>query len=442
VKSNTDMIFYSLRSGCLIMVLTFIIPLSDWCFAVGEAKETWQFSTVDSSGFNSRYIYSLCLDNNSMPHVLYQGFGEGDRMSHGAFVHAELREGKWQQETILERDVWSCLYSSVYADFDSEDSLHVLYCVGGTGYGLKYGSKSSGQWSHQTIFNENVAGNEMKELFGVTSPSFLLLSPNFCMSVGRDDILHMAFLDPAKHVLIYRTKQASDERWKWHVIGDVGPHNISVSRIWPAITAGSNGRVLMTYKKYVEEDANIRKRSIELMLATSSGNNWTHETVVERIGYIDGISQLAIDSKGCVHILYTRAKPSLKLDTIPDMELVYATREGTEWKNESIFTVPDDGSFSLALSPDGNPCVLINTFKHFFMKPQEGGAGDIILLKRQKGKWSTTTIANGGAYSAGSQMRIDKSGLVHIVFPSVDDNKDRTLTLKYAVMSDGFSKSQ
>jgi hypothetical protein len=425
------------------MALAVIMPVSNSSFAASEPlKGTWQFSTVDSSGFNSRYIYSLCLDNNPMPHVLYQGFGEGDRMSHGAFVHAELREGRWQQETILERDVFSCLYGSVHADFDNEDSLHVLYCVGGTDYGLKYGSKSSGRWSHQTIFNENTSKNEMKKHFGVSSPSFPLLSPNFCMSAGPDDILHMAFLDPAKHVLWYGKRQPSEEHWQRQVVDDVGPHNITVSRIWPAITAGSDGRVLMTYKKYVEEDANIRKRSIELMLATSSGNNWTRETVVERIGYIDGISQLAIDSKGLVHILYTRAKPSMRDDTIPDMELVYATREGTEWKNESIFTLPDNGSFSLALSPDGNPCVLVNTFKHFFMKPQEGEAGDIILLKRQKGKWSTTTIADGDAYSAGAQMRIDKSGFAHVVFPSVDDSKDRALTLKYAVMSGGLSKSQ
>jgi hypothetical protein len=399
-------------------------------------------STIDSSGFNSRYIYSLCLDNNAIPHVLYQGFSVDHPILHGPFVHAELREGRWQKETILERVVSSHLYGSIHADFDSEDSLHVLYCVGGTGYGLKYGSRSSGKWSHQTIFNENVSKSEMKKLFGLTSSSFHLLSPNICMSVGTDDILHMAFLDPAKHVLRYRTKQASDEQWKPHVVDDVGPHNITVSRIWPAITAGSNGGVLMTYKKYVEEDTNIRKRSIELMLAASSGNNWMHETVAERMGYIDGISQLVIDSKAVVHILYTRIKPSMIYGLIPDMDLVYATREGTEWKNESIFTMPDNGTFSLALSPDGNPCVLVNTSKHSFMKYSEGKAGDIILLKRNKGKWSTTTIADGDAYAAGAKMRIDKSGLAHIVFPSVDGSKNGALTLKYAVISGGLSKSK
>ncbi len=361
---------------------------------------------------------------------------------HGPFVHAEIREGRWQKETILEKDVSSCLYGSIHAGFDSEGSLHVLYCVGGTDYGLKYGSKSSGQWSHQTIFNENVSKSEMKKLFGLTSSSFHLISPNICMAVGTDDILHMAFLDPAKHVLRYRTKQASDEQWKRHVVDDVGPHNITVSRIWPAITAGSKGGVLMTYKKYVEEDANIRKRSIKLMLAASSGSNWMHETVVERMGYIDGISQLAIDSTGIVHILYTRIKPSMIYDLIGDMDLFYATRKGIEWKNESIFTLPDNGSFSLALSPDGNPRVLVNTFKRSFMKYSENKAGDIILLKRNKGKWSTITIADGDAYAAGAKMRIDKSGLAHIVFPSVDDSKNGALTLKYAVISGGLSRSQ
>lgn len=424
----------------LMVILTVVMLASASCTrATDPTNDEGQFSTIDSSGFNARYVYLLCLDNNGIPHVLYQGFGEGDRpMTSGAFVHAVLQEGIWQNQVIQERDRWSCLYGSIQAAFDSSGALHCLYYVGGKNPGLKYGRKSSEQWTHQTVFDNNISENEMKRRFQVTSPSLPLLIPNFCMAAGKYDFLHIAFLDPAEHVLWYGTRHASQKQWKMQAIEDVGPHNISVSRIWPAITVGPNGEVLITYKKY-SGDAKAGKLSIELKLATCSDKKWTFETIT-RLGYIDGRSQLAIDSEGHAHVLYTRAKPNktLTLGMPPDIELVYATKERTEWKHETVFVLPEgNGTFSLALSPDGHPWVLVSSFKNTGRKLPEHG--DIFLLKRQERKWSTTTVTEGGGSSVGAQMRIDKRGSAHIVFPSVADSKNGTLILKYTVISDGTS---
>jgi len=410
------------------------ILASGSCFAADQPRQgAASFSTVDSSGFNSRYVYSLCLDSKGIPHILYQGFGEWDRpMVSGPLVHSTLKEGTWQKEVVFQRDHWSCVYGTIHTGFDSSGGLHCLYYVSGKTPGLKYGSVSAGRWTHRTVFSKNVPEEEMKRRFGVTSPSLPLVIPNFSMSIAGDDKLHICFLDPAEHVLWYGTKEARQHEWELQRLEDVGPHNISASRIWPAVAAGPNGEVFVTYKRYAEP-AKGKRRSIELRLATLSQKHWTFETLVEELGYIDGFSQVAVDAKGRPHVVYSRAKPSRTWGVSPDEELVYATKAEDRWKHETVLTLLEgNGSFSLALGPSARPRLLVNTFKRSDSKGPH--RGDLLLLKRGKAEWSTATLVQGSASSVAAQMRTDKSGALHFVFVSVAEGKNRTVVLRYGVM--------
>lgn len=401
--------------------------------ADGPRPAAARFSTVDSSGFNARYVYSLCLDSKGMPHLLYQGFGQTDRPGvSGPLVHAAFKQGAWQKEVVLPRDPWSSVHGSMQTGFDSSGCLHCLYSVTGKAPGLMHGSKSAEEWTHRTVFAENVPEDEMKRRFGVTSPSLPLVNENFSMSVGGDDKVHICFLDPAEHVLWYGTKEAQQHEWELRSLEDVGPHEISTSRIWPAVAAGPRGKVFVTYKKYAQR-AHANRGAIELRLATCSEKGWTFETVV-KLGPVDGFSQLAADAQGRPRVVYTRAKPGRALTKFPDLELVHATKTQDRWEHETVLALPQgNGGFSLAVGPDARPRLLVNTLKHSEGKGPR--RGDLLLLERAGAGWSTATLVRGSASSVAPQTAADGSGALHFAFVSAPEGKDQPLALRYGVVA-------
>jgi len=244
-----------------------------------------------------------------------------------------------------------------------------------------------------------------------------------------DGNIHICFLDPVEHILYYGINKIGQNEWKLQKIEDVGPHNISVSRIWPKIKVGPDYKVFVTYKKYVE-DPDTKRRTIYLKLATYYRGLWDFETI-ENTGFIDGLSELDVDTKGNVHIVYSRAKPGNRYDILPDMNLIYATQRETSWIHEVVDTIPEDGgSFSFSLDANDNPCLLVTKFKRIENKFPE--KAKITLLKKQSDIWSTMTLAENTGTSCGAQIKFDLSGRMHIVFPSFDENNKAALVLKHA----------
>ncbi|GAG30168.1 unnamed protein product, partial [marine sediment metagenome] len=225
---------------------------------VPSAKRQWQFSTVDSSGFSAGYACSICVGTDGGPHLFYQGRGKGDRpMVSGDFVHAFLHEGNWRSETV---DTDCTVFGAVYPAVSRSGTLHLLYQVFNSPGrdGLKYACKRDQAWVTEDIYNKEIPEREMERRFGVTSFSLgLMVTDNFCFAVDRRNKLHLCYLDPEKHVLMYGVKSEERGEWRWEVLEDVGPYELSCSRIWPSIAAGPSGRIFITYKRYqAEADGN------------------------------------------------------------------------------------------------------------------------------------------------------------------------------------------
>ena len=157
---------------------------------IPPAKGEWEFSTVDSCGFNSGYTCSVCVGIDGKPHLFYQGRGKGNRLAYGDFMYASLHEGNWKSETVYS----DCsVFGATYPALSRSGSLHLLYQIFNSPgrKGLKYVCKRDNVWKTENIYNKEISESEMERRFGTKSFSLgLMVSGNFCFTVDRRSRLH------------------------------------------------------------------------------------------------------------------------------------------------------------------------------------------------------------------------------------------------------------
>ena len=396
--------------------------------ATPAARREWACSTVDSSGFNSAYICSICVGADGKPHLFYQGRGKGNRQAYGDFMYASLHEGNWKSETV---DSDCSVFGVTYPAVSRSGSLHLLYQIFNSPgrKGLKYICKRDNAWKTENIYNKEISESEMERRFGVTRYSLgLMVTGNFCFTVDRRGRLHACYLDPESHTLMYGIKDDEHGEWRWEALEDVGPYKISCSRIWPSIAASPRGEVFISYKKY-QTEADGSLASIELRLATLSDKGRTLETVAERLTFIDGSSTVACDAMGSPHVAYQRAIPAKSRGMVPDMSVVYATRAPDGWRHEPVRTVAGgSGLVSLALDSEGIPYLL---FADLNLREGKKGIprGDLMIASRRGAEWSVETVAKNVSRQQG--FAIDDADRAHVVFSAFVGGGDSALVLRY-----------
>jgi len=409
-----------------------LVQLAVSVAAAGTAAESvpdeWYFSTLDSAGFNARYVSSICLSQRGEPHVFYQGYGRGDRpMISGGLLHAFLEDGVWRSETV---DSDCSVFGDIFPVVDSTGTPHVVYQIFNTAGrdGLKYARKQAGRWVSRDIYNKEIPEAEMKRRFGVTSFSLgLMVTNNFCFTADGRDVLHICYLDPEKHTLTYGCKGRKQAEWRWEALEDVGPYRISCSRIYPSIATSTRDKIFVAYKKY-ETGGDGKPASIKLRLATLSGKRWSFETVAEDVCFIDGGSLVASDAQGGPRIAYYRAKPAKTWGMFPDMSIVYARKVKTEWRYEIVCPVAA-ALLSVGTDAKGNPRVTFVDLKKREGE-KESGPGNLIVASRKSGSWSKATIRENEV-SRALALAIDRHGYAHIVFSSLTGKGNSQLALRY-----------
>lgn len=427
---------------CLLSSLTFVgFVCGIGCFSE-EAHAQWQISTIDSEGFNSRYECSMCLNAQGEPHILYQGHGKGGRVFSGDFRHVVRQDGTWKRQTV-ESD---CSLSSCQSAIGGSGAPYILYQIFNTKDrdGLKLAWKQTRGWTKSDIYSKDISPDEMKKRFGLSSFSLgLMVSHNFCLAVDTTDVVHIAYVDPGKHTLLYGRKGLTETDWRWKSLEDVGPHKISTSLIWPSMAVSKSGKIFVAYKKY-EAKQNGRGRLIRLRLATMSEGKWAFETVKDKLAHIEGRTKIWVGPSEEPIVSYTKCAYSKTRWVAAPMYSVVVRRlqnEKRTWREEFVGR-PGDIVRSVVAAKSGQFRIVYTRAAKG--DPDQRYASAVVVATKAAGRWSEKTVLDVAKMPLTAKVQVMSAQIgpdncLKMLFVS-QAKKKYLLTLKYGTLKLGQPK--
>jgi hypothetical protein len=287
-------------AGMLSTLVLALIAIQPSITAAGD----WQFSKIDECPYTAQYNWSsIRLDSGGRAQVLFQR----DSNHSSGLGHACFQGDAWKIQEI-ERD---CSVIGMHFVLDSADHSHVLYSAFNCkDEGLKYASLDGKTWKKSTIYNRpNPSEEEMMRRFGCNRYSLnLMVSDANDITVDRSGGVHLVYVDPEAEQLVYGYCPRDGEQWEWETLEKVGNHRLSASRINPVVAVCPTGGIWIAYKRYTQNktDSGANTVHIDLRLAVKTGREWKSQTVVERLGFIDGQSHIMFGETNQSLIAYTR----------------------------------------------------------------------------------------------------------------------------------------
>lgn len=317
-------------------------------------------SDIKGSGLLTNYqTLSLSQNNNGDLALVYFD------IENLALKYGLKSGGNWSFETIEEGSL-SGFYPSLA--FDGSNNPHVSY-YDWDGTGLKYATKSGELWSIESLENGDDQGY-------FTS-----------LAIGTNGYARIAYVDKTNNRVELMTDSASG--WATETVGDVG----SVSNTWSGVS-------LVLGVGDVPKVAYYRNSSGDLMYADKATGSWVI-TAVDTANAVGANPSLVLDSLGNPHVAYS---------DITNYDLRYAYYSGG-WTTEALDTDNYVGyvSNSIEIADDGTIYIVTNRFS----------PNRVLVLQNSGEGWITEELGND-TVSLGvlSVAQLDDQGGLHFVSTS------------------------
>ena len=303
------------------------IAYTDWSEGTEHAWPWWfvMYASWNGSGWSTQKVsngsaYSLVLDANSNPHILYSYYAPVYPSPKG-LMYASWTGSSWISQTV---DVNGAGFGMVA--LDSSGNPHVAYTDGTS---IKYAILKGSSWSIQTVDTYNLGDLAFRLSFALdkNNTPYIMYSPSsyadYSQAVGIRAI----------NVTLATYQNSS---WKIQPLSLPPP-----TGDYGNIVVDSKGYLHSFFTQhYVSSDNTIRGT---ILYASWNGTAWDMQTVVSNISLPYSLS-LALDSHDYPHIFTSSG--------------IYASWTGTTWDiqtanlNRSAY-----GPIYLALDSNGNPHV-------------------------------------------------------------------------------------
>jgi len=324
---------------------------------------------------------------------------------------------------------------------DATDTPHLLYSAFNCKVeGLKYARLEGDTWQTAVVYSKpSPSEEEMMRRFGCRNYSLgLMVSASNDLAVDSNGGVHVVYADPESEQVVYGYRPQGAEDWKWESLENVGNHRLTVSRINPVVRIGPAGEVRVLYKRYTrgETAAGANTVLIELRLATRTERGWKCRTVVDRLGFIDGRSEILFGEARESLVAYTRCAASGYGD--PSVKWILAQLDG-EGRGVRYEGEPREQLLTCAWLGDRLNMVMTR------VRPERPADGTVLqdsLVQLSAGSdWQWTAkdlleLKNRRALDAAS----DRYGRVHVLLASTSEESS---TLEHGVLEDvGLTRRQ
>ncbi len=294
-----------------------------------DEKYSIQYASWNGTGFNTQAIdtvegsvYSLVLDANDNPHVLYShSFESYNQAFINELIIATLNGGSW-----VRQDTGINARYAVLA-LDSSGNPHIAYTDDKT---VKYASWTGTTWTNQIV------------------DTYASIPRSLFLSFDSHDTPKILYAFTRSITLVQdmgwnyeNLKLASFENSGWDIqnftlnVNDFGdmvldskgfPHFIC-QEFFPITTGGGNST---------------------LFYASWNGVVWNTEPVISNTA-LNSIGSLTLDSNGNPHICYVIPAPN------GETKMLYASWTGKAWNTQTVENISASGPCYLALDVSGNP---------------------------------------------------------------------------------------
>jgi hypothetical protein len=294
---------------------------------------SWNGTGWDSEQIAIGSAFSLLLDGNNNPHILYGGYS-----GHEGLIYASWTGKEWMNQTI-DGTFWNGYGSFA---FDSSGNPHVAYTSryreNGT-YRLIYASWADSDWSIQTL-------DKSEDIPFRTT-----------LEIGKNNVIYLMYGYTARHY------DSSGSYWESQSVKLATKENDG-NAIWKIETVSSD---ITNYSNMVLDTQNfphfafqVKARgnpwTSDISYASWDGSVWSTQTIVSnvslKVDYVNVIlGGLALDSYGYPHLDYVTSEPNSDLCSV-----MYASWTGMEWSTQRVdSTHIAKGPCCLSIDSDGNP---------------------------------------------------------------------------------------
>jgi hypothetical protein len=282
------------------------------------------YASSNGSGWSNQTIgggvaFSLVLDADYSPHVLYGGY-EG-------LMYASWTGTNWTHQTV---DVNGAGFGSVA--LDSSGNPHVAYT---DGKAVKYAKWTGSNWTIQTVDTYSEIPYQLSLALDKNNTPYILYDNTVSILSPAGGYYHSEKLKLA-------TLQNSN--WSIQTVASTGGFG--------NIVLDSKGNPHLIYKLDYPEFVGTDNST--LVYASWDGTSWNMQTVVANVHFAN-VGFLALDSFDYPHIAYViRSSDPITDEGIT--ELSYASWTGKNWSIQTAdIPMPDTGPCYLAVDSNGNP---------------------------------------------------------------------------------------
>ncbi len=405
--TRRDSMFYVWEKKGLKGILGFVVFVCIFLLSgIGVGIGYWDTTIIDSS---AAMYNELAVDSNDKLHGTYRDLNYD-------VMYATNASGTLKFETVAELGQGNEYHSDTSIAVDSNNNVHIAYMdwvwdlVSNSykGY-VKHAKKNAyGGWDRLTI-------DDMDYQKRGGEPWYWELD----IAVDSNNKVHISYnvFDKKNSKNFLRHATNASGTWTIETVenGDVG---------WDSsIAIDSNNKVHIAYV-YVYGTDDIYKG---LKYATNKSGSWVITTVGESNADVGWASDIAIDSRNSVHIVYhnyNNTDPSLTF-------LKYATNKSGSWVIKTVDAQSHPCAIAkLVIDFSGNMHVVYRASDKI-IKHAKNSVGNYSKI------WTITTVYDAdapdgtGVVVCCSSMDIDSNNITHILFDDVSSNPNVTNNLRY-----------
>ncbi|MCB9558734.1 MAG: hypothetical protein H6707_21635 [Deltaproteobacteria bacterium] len=283
---------------------------------VTNKSGAWKPETLQSAG-NVGSFTSIALDAKGSPHIIYRS-PQGN-----AVLHASNKSGSWVFTTVHS----SFASTPTAVTIDKSGYLHAVFADVGSAAIVHYASDQSGAWKVQDI-GPNAA------VYGAVD-----------IAVDGSDAPVVLHHHPSSGLQLQRRNGGT---WQSELIR---PGGVTARDV--ALAFDTKGKAHVAYTS-----------AYEVLYTNNVNGSWATPTAIAvgKVSYMDYVD-LAVDSKGFVHIVYR---------DVESKTLRYANDKSGTFKSQVLATTDDPGYY-VAITVDAQDAI------HVVHHPQT--SGDLVYLK-------------------------------------------------------------
>ncbi|MBN2261073.1 MAG: hypothetical protein JW702_11030 [Clostridiales bacterium] len=317
------------------------------------------------------WLQFLALDSNDTPHLIYQGYADGDWLSPATMMHASWKGSGWSIENTNLGGIRDMA-------LDSNDKPHVLLIFSSA---IRYASKNFTGWETQEVGDGTVGS----------------------LALDSNDNPHIVHNQRIGELLKYASLTPSG----WQTQSIPGSHN-SNNQLFLELDSNDNPHILYGSKILGPEDTEIPA----IKYAYNKGSGWNITTVISHEG-IGETRNLALDSKGHPHFMYvlTSINPDYGYYTAKNSSLIYVSWNGSAWNSQTVATNLNWDVQTIYFALDSQDCPHVVFYNQTTSIP----SGVLTYSTWTGTEWASQVVDPTDALTAGA-IAVDSNGTPHISY--------------------------